>query len=370
MGWGTVRMVEMRSICGHCNTSFPGIGSAFMIWCKVDELYVCEKCWIEQCKGGHGKGFRNQGWNPITQSLLISVFIGLLVGAGFAPIYDVYLHGGWDDLERTPISNIEDGETVRLDGIINASEGMVAIGGHEKRSGKDNYYWEWNENDEFVLTDPSGSVLVSTKGFYEIETAPHAAPNRKKTDGRVYKGGDEIIVIGNAEQRGNETVVHLKWVGTSEDDIPPTLISMFAVGMIIVALITGSILILWAFHSFITIHEKSEMFYYLLPIAQALFFIVFPIRSYLEQNWIKPDLIAVSEYGIHYHHDNPLIRSFKIEFIPWNVITSLGMMNIGSKRGWMIKLQNGTKMRLMNLTLENRKYLSSEFERYRESIGV
>jgi len=422
-----VVVVAMKAICGSCHRSFPGIGAAFMIWCKEDEMYVCERCWFAHCKSGHMKGFRNQGNNLITWTLFVSVFIGMLLGAGFPVFYDVYLHSQWDDLEPTPIVELEDGETVRIEGIINASTDTVAIGGEEKRSGKDNYYWEWNENDEFYVSDSNGSVLVTTRGFYEIERAPHVAPNRDRTEGRAYMGGDELIIIGDVGTRGNETIVHLRWVGTDEDDIPPTTLSLLGVGLIlsftlfvygwigmlsikrrrlhrekvdfddfdpviddrdpmdmsldwrknasmsrrttkliVFMLMTFGMMILVAFHNFMDIHEKDEMFLYMVPIMFGpVMMILFPIRSYLEQRWIKPDLIAVSDEGIHFHYDKPLVRSFKLEFIPWDRIDFVGIKKTGTRRGRMIRLKDTTIIHMANLTPQNINYLQSEYDNFR-----
>jgi len=136
--------------------------------------------------------------------------------------------------------------------------------------------------------------------------------------------------------------------------------------LIVFMLMTFGMMILVAFHNFMDIHEKDEMFLYMVPIMFGpVMMILFPIRSYLEQRWIKPDLIAVSDEGIHFHYDKPLVRSFKLEFIPWDRIDFVGIKKTGTRRGRMIRLKDTTIIHMANLTPQNINYLQSEYDNFR-----
>jgi len=238
----------MSTICGHCHREFPFRYTALMIWCRKDELYVCRRCWEEKCGEGHGKGDENRNWHPLR--MFIVVTIGLLLLAPFAVygVLDIGMRTSWSRLGTTRVADVEEGDIVLLKGFINASADKVAIGGKEHHS-DNNDYWVWNEDDEFMFSDDSGSAWVTTERFYEIEDGYHRAPNEKYTDARVYKGQDDIIIVGKVangkggDQGGDDgnRTIYLLWAGKSRDDIAPAFGSYLRVGgvLLFIAVVYG-----------------------------------------------------------------------------------------------------------------------------------
>ena len=78
----------MRHICARCLVDFPAReGGRRLIWCRVDNFYVCDRCWRTECGGGHGKAYeKSVGWGSAAPAVL-SVITAFLVGPiviGFA----------------------------------------------------------------------------------------------------------------------------------------------------------------------------------------------------------------------------------------------------------------------------------------------
>jgi len=160
--------------------------------------------------------------HPIKALILIAMVILLFLPLGYVGIRDIAIRRSWSDLSVTPVSDLSQGDVVKLDGYIDESSDYVAIGGTEGKSSRDRYYWRMDQKSAFNFSDNSGSVYVTTKYHYDIEDGPTPAPSRKHTSGTVYMGCDEVIIIGKAVIDENQTSIHLLWMGTNEEDIKPS----------------------------------------------------------------------------------------------------------------------------------------------------
>ncbi len=415
----------MKEICGHCNREFRGIYVPQMIWCKHDEMYVCWRCWEDVCGEGHGKKNPRKS-HPIQSIVIASLVLFLFLPFAIPGLVDIYIRDGWEDLETTPLTDIQDGDLVRLEGEIAESENTIAIGGHESHSSKSGYNWHWNDKDTFRFSDGTGTVTVTTKGHYEIERGLHEAPGTKDEDSRVYRGGDEIIILGEVETAsdGNATI-HLLWAGSDAGDIAPSSYSYIVPGFLILLATTvyGGFLVLlyqrkklhgekirhkrgipihphdmetdpdlpWRFNTnsskarltriatavaavgiilqlllFLLLKPTSSEDYFDLAAVSIFFpplFIFLPLVILLQMQ-VGPNSMAVSEQGVHFHYLDPELRFLRDNYIGWGEIERIGFFGAGKSRHWAIKKRNGSKEMLNGLKQQNRDCLSSAWEHY------
>ncbi len=243
----------MRIKCANCHGEFRGRYTQHMIWCKNDDMYVCEVCWKGHCNEGHGKGSKNIGWNTLSIVLFPGIFIIILVLPFLIPGFiDIHIRSKWDGIETVSVTEVSDGELVRLEGNINESAETIAIGRKEGR--KD---WAWDDDSEFRFNDSSGSVRVTTERYYDIEDGPHPPVNEKDSDGSAYLGGDRVIIIGYAEVNGNSTAILLLWMGTDGDDVKPSSGLYIGMGFLSVIIAVSFVFVLRILAKRNKLHEKS-----------------------------------------------------------------------------------------------------------------
>ena len=206
----------MKETCGRCHWEFTGTRVAKMIWCKVDKCYVCWRCWEDKCGKEHETDWiKDRSWHPLVSLFLWSFFLILFTLPLTALVYDIHVRGQWTELEQEPIAGLEDGDLVRVEGVIDGEADVAAFGNFDDTDND----WDWNVGDWFSLSDETGTVNVSTERYYEIEDGP--TPMRMP-DGEVeelYTGGDSVIVVGKVEKLANGSSILLYWVGPDDDGL-------------------------------------------------------------------------------------------------------------------------------------------------------
>lgn len=414
----------MSAICAHCHKEFRGIYAIFMIWCKVDEMYVCRRCWEDECDEGHGKGFKNRSKHPVQAALMLVVFLSM--GMGFIPpgIHDITVRNSWGELEVSQVASLEAGDTIRIEGFINETSDTVAIDGHESKV-KSGYKWSWNDDNEFLFSDGTGTISVTTEEWYDMEEGAHLAPDRRETDGRVYMGGDDVIIIGDVVSENGDEVVYLRWVGYTDEGIAPsrlcylgtllvTMLILLPIGYLgwnglqqrklhlekvrhvnphqippgkmereaeipwrentglplhvklIITLIVSvmGILILIAAFQLANPHTSEDYFLSgMILMIVGPFMIFAPFWVLQDNSVLRPDAVGVTDDGIYFHYDNPVMQYLRDDFIWWEEITNIGYHSTGKSGYWSIDKENGTKEYLSSLTGANRKFLVNRWKR-------
>ncbi len=183
-----------------------------LLWCKEEKMYVCQHCWTKHCGEGHARGAKNIGKNPLVLFYIATIIASFVLPFSLLGCYNYYVKYEWSSLESTDVVNITGDRLFRLEGFMNESTDRV-IFPPEKLSNK-------NENN-FIFSDSTGSVQARTDRYMEIEKGPHAIREGGNKAEKVYKGGDEVIIIGKLVEGKKNLTLQIIWMGTNEEDIPP-----------------------------------------------------------------------------------------------------------------------------------------------------
>ena len=391
----------MSQVCGHCHRGFLGKYALWLVWCKVDEIYVCPRCWKKVCKSGHGEGKLNQGENLYVKSLLASIFlfIGLCIFAmGFM---EVEKKERWDALETTPTNELVEGKLVRVEGEISGEPGKEALGVKLDGDGD----WIWDESAVFKLADANGTVTVVVQGYDTIRDGPHPAPyTDSANDPYVYETGDEVIVIGEVDVQGNTTLINLQWLGSNDESLELHLIvklGLWSLGLILLTVPVKALVVPALRRNYRhgkaikgvypkNIHETGERMdsrlnwvntdalgpenlwdhitlasvlmavilvlcvlttasgvfclgsgFYLAFILVAMIYFVSPGESQ------RPDKLAVTPLGLICFYNSPVVAYLREgkDFIPWSKLRSIRIDELGrGLESWTLRWKGGNKL--------------------------
>ncbi len=204
--------------CAGCNREFKGLYAIFMIWEKQKEVYLCGRC-------GEGVEGLDRAFHPglfLWGSLLVSSIVLLLMSAS---IMDHHIRKEWSELEMTALGELEEGETMKLEGFIAEDRNTVVLDGHYTKAGRSST-WVWDETS-FSVSNNGSLVNVTTGNYYVIHPGEHD---------KAYRGGDSVVIVGEVQTRGGETIVEIRWMGQSEENLKPALwplLSFFGVVVLI-----------------------------------------------------------------------------------------------------------------------------------------
>jgi len=420
----------MSKICGHCNRRFPTLYSPMLIWCKVDKIFVCRRCWEDVCKEGHGKGDKNRSFHPFFEFIGISILISLGIAFGLFGLMDVYLSWEWNNLEVTNISDLPEEELIKVEGTIFGNPDEIIITGKEESS-RSGHEWVFNDNIIFLLNDTTGSIKVSTEKYYKIENGLHPAPDREFTDGRTYNSGDNITIVGKVITKGEERILYISWLGPLNSKMNPSFWSYFLVFLIVLPSCIGYLYILKRAITKFKLHNRKTQYKNPIEIAKndfikdpslywkknsklsrrqfgaiiALiilsgllliilfifnsygsylhtytdylfsgifymiiipFMIVFPALYFFNIPEIKPDEIAISDKGIHFYYNHYIMRYLKDDFIGWEEIKGIESYS-GKTTTWFISKKNDTSENITGLRKDIRESLISIWNNYKLS---
>ena len=214
----------MRRLCARCLVEFRGGFAHELIFCKIDRFFVCRGCWNEGCQEGHGQGVRSAAMRKT--SLLALVAITTLLLAWLPGL--IHEHGTltyWQSAGVTPIAQSQRGQTIKVEGVL-SSPTSVAFGPHEDsyscRSGTC-WEWNWNESDQFTMTDGSGSMLVTTARWWFVTEGPHVAGYILHFHRTCFQPGDHVYVVGTRQELANGTDALQALIVSTENPTPPAL---------------------------------------------------------------------------------------------------------------------------------------------------
>lgn len=232
--------------CARCHVRFPGLEGLRLLWCKVDRFYVCRRCWEDGCQEGHGKGVRARSKPArIASAVVVAALFFALFYPGVA--YDFTLRNVWTGAAVVPISDLQAGQVVKVQGII-APGPDIAIGGYEVSS-KNGWYWQWDTNDGFTLLDASGSIPVSTAEWYIYYNGPYPAPNAYHIEVGDYTPGDMIQIVGTVVQAprgGVELLAQIVSLASAAPLItlapsPTSAVLMWVLPLLVVAILVAGV---------------------------------------------------------------------------------------------------------------------------------
>ncbi len=419
----------MARRCGRCNRSFKFPYGTMLFWCKKDKTYVCRDCWVKHCKQEHGGGTKSIGRNPLFIFFLVSFIGSLVLPFAVGGFYHFYTEYKWSTLDRTDIGMISHGELVRIEGEINESSELSVIFGEEYRD-RSSYRWKWKEDREFRISDPTGSVVVRTDRHYDIEDGPHPSPQRKHTDASAYRGGDEVIIVGEAERENGNLTVYVLWMGIDDADIPSSvLLGVLCIsGLAIFIVLYTSIFVLslcrnskhrrWVEQKnkvlitdedkpkteglkwrenrpVITLGRLGPTLLVLWILAVIGFWLIWWLEgsykpdnifvpvlycmgvfsvlnlftlAYFDRRMLKPSEVGVSRNGIHFHFREPQARFLARDFIAWTNVVGIRSYRAGKSSHWEIDTGRGigNGIGIDFLTKENRNYIIGEWKRRRQ----
>lgn len=382
-----------------------------MLWVKDEEQYVCWKCWDKHYTATLGKESEDFDVHPYQNIGFNTMFLSMIIFFSLVGVYDIYIRAPWQDLEPVSIAEIEEGEIVRVEGFINESSDSVAIGGRETSGRRNRHSWRWHDDNKFIFSDSTGSIRVTTEDYYDIEKGPHPAPNRNHTKGTVYRGGDEVIIIGRVEGSGNLTSLHLLWVGTDEDDIQiwtytyPITIGALAfvfycyghylrihlkrnrlhyqkVGHInpipieyvehkddedllwwknvkirksirfslIMMSLSFAAFIWWSIYSYGQLHSKDQiLFFWFVSSVIYISLIHFQLGLLFNKRNVRPMEVAISDQGIYFNYTDPVIQYLQDYHIRWDEIQEVQQRKVACNRCSIIQKEDGTMKNLWNV---------------------
>ena len=192
-----------------------------MKWCKIEKIYVCDRCWERNCARGHGIWINNTGSSKRWKGTLIILFIAVLIPTGMVAIYDYYLPQEWNALPVSKILDVAPGATIKVHGILNASDNPDRIALKENlQNGKYGFYTEWDDNAHFYIQDDSGKSEVSTEDYFLIKDPPTTMQGAFFTNIRIYTDRQEATIVGDVVYEPGKKVLHLRAMVPEHDEIP------------------------------------------------------------------------------------------------------------------------------------------------------
>ena len=146
----------MSTVCAKCHRKFKGVYSLFTYWKPEDKHYLCRRCWPAKPRGGYPD-------SGVSGYVLVGVIIMLILSVGLVFLHQDLQKREWLQLETSPIEELEEGELVRVEGVIDEPEGVTVLGGEEKTSAEDSYYWAWDKEARHTSTSAGSGQRAQTR---------------------------------------------------------------------------------------------------------------------------------------------------------------------------------------------------------------
>jgi hypothetical protein len=350
----------------------------------------------------------------------------MVLPVGLFGISDILLMTEWDNLKQVDIAELPESGYVRLEGKISGEPSEVAITGYETE-GRYSYTWHWNNDDDFILNDSTGSVKISTEKFYEIEPGPHHAPNADHSKGTAYISNDSVIIIGEVVVDNGKYMVFLIWISPDEPNFAVPLTSNLAAFGVMGFFIFSLLIVTWLtiirtinhkksvrYKNPITIRRTEQtrdqnldwkknirfnqkrritiasimvvcgclilfvlLFTYVHTFDHFAFvlvihmlttpgLIILPIWFFFRKDILKADEVAFTDKGVHFYYSNHIFRYLKNEYIAWNDVKDIYFRRSGKSGTWVIEKKDGTAEDFSTLHTENFVLIRSIWKKIQE----
>ena len=191
--------------------------SSRLVWDKEKRCCLCRRCW----RGEVGKYSSRQGKRLHPAFLFVAIFVSAFLPFSIVKVMDTQYFGELDEIETTNISALPESGTVRVEGTILADGNETVIDGKENSIWliKETIHkWEFNDDERFLVSDGTGTVEVSTEGYYAIRKGNHSRPGSDGKVWGVYKGGDEVVIIGELDNNSENSTLQALVVYPKEKD--------------------------------------------------------------------------------------------------------------------------------------------------------
>jgi len=411
----------MGTVCARCGGVFRGRWALMLLWCKVDEFYVCRRCWKWECHEGHGKGKENVGTNSGEVAAGIFAIAGFtIVMIGSWAVVDGIQVAWYASLPTTPIANLPAQGLVKVQGTILDTD-PVAWSGREV-NGEGGWSWEWDPRARFQVQDATGEVNVTTNRWWAVEGTAHPSGLHV---GSVYLPGDTVLVVGDVVGLGagrhlevlyaspdgflvnpglplflgslcvapfvavavhyarvtlrrsslhRERVqvvpkIELRFEHAVRDDSLPWRSNRvrsqrrrLGIALSFVALSVLAIVWIWAG---LTPHTRSDFY-----AAVVLAAMVPPLGALFPLSWVLykgpvPTAMALSDRGVHFWYASPYERRLADGFASWDEIEFVGVRGSGDSATRSLERKSGAKDDVDFLSRENWTELVNEWQRRR-----
>ena len=159
--------------------------------------------------------------------VLILGIIFLIIGGIL--LYFVLVHEGYKNMPVTPIANAKDGESMKIHGVITASQNnrdeviwvVYKYENVEDSEEKTAYHYYV---DYFWVEDGTGTIKVRMR---------YSGANHHFATEKQYNVGSGITIVGKIDRRGNETTIKAEAIGPKPDSFgAPLWIKAFAALML------------------------------------------------------------------------------------------------------------------------------------------
>jgi len=194
-------------MCARCKVEFSLFTHSFrLVWDRKEKRYLCRRCWRDEV----GEDRFRQGRRLFPTFLFLVIFVNAFLPVSIAKVMDTHYFEELDEIETTNISALPESGTVRIEGTILADKNETVIDGTEKKIWliKETIYkWEFNDDERFLVSDGTDTIEVSTERHYYIMKGNHSRPGSDGNVWGVYKGGDEVVIIGELDTRGENSTL-------------------------------------------------------------------------------------------------------------------------------------------------------------------
>jgi hypothetical protein len=347
------------------------------------------------------------------EGIFFGIGFMILMAGMFSPfvlvgLYDFTTIEQWKALPTTPISAVQAGQYVKIEGGMN-STGLIALGYHEVET-KYGYDAVWNSTDSFRIQDGTGSIRVDYSNYYWIRDSGYKEQISPHVAGPVYERWHPVVAIGDVRSVNGEKVFFLKYLasrGTVLDSNPIGLIP----AIVIIPLFT--VLSIWVWRLLAgrkKLHEEkvqnarpiplpadravrdetlpwipnsqpmnwnlkltilvvwtviaASITYYLLQWASfrrdtiwmgdfmvgifPTLAVVLPFSLIIDRS-ARPAAVAIGQKGIHFWYDGPEWRMLYDNFVGWDEINYVGEVGAGKSKFWAIEQKDHILVRLGSL---------------------
>jgi hypothetical protein len=186
--------------CAVCARQGRTLGFRSMGYCQIHRAYFCNSCQ----KGLNGCPLGDHGTDAISHKpigfglviVIVMVFISLII---VPTILSVTEH---NNMQVTAISNLQDGNHVKIEGRI-SSNSSIPIIGHLEDDGGRLSEWKYQTLPIMNISDSTGIIEVDLGNYSRIYKGPSESVDAQNRTISEYRDGDPVSVIGTVETMSN-----------------------------------------------------------------------------------------------------------------------------------------------------------------------
>ena len=188
--------------CGTCGRVLQWRWNPRAGNCYRDKLFECRHCTgLRRICPICGSRVRDRAYALRFFGAFMLVGLGPVLVGLFAPL--AITNYQLDSLPVTPLSAVEPGHAYKVFAQIAPNQTDVVYGYWADQT------WSWTVRS-FNITQNGSTLLVDPYGLVELR--PPGSPWGSESGTILYSSGDYVAVYGNADQRGNSTVLQAEYL--------------------------------------------------------------------------------------------------------------------------------------------------------------